>query len=295
MAATPSQGKLFLVVILGIALFSSLFTVREGQGGLVLRLGELKTAANGDVVSYAPGLHVKLPLLESVKRFDTRLQSFNVNASRVLTSEQKYVLVDYFVKWRIEDLSLFYKRTSGSKRKAEILLQQRTNGAIRAAFGNRTITEVISGQRVNIMALLREKANLTAQKLGINVVDVRIKGIDLPTEVSNSVFDRMSAERERVATKHRSNGRSAAEAIRAEADARVMVVLATAKAEAAAIRARGEAEAADTYNQAYGKDKAFSDLWLGLQAYAKTFNNTDDLVVLSPRTHFFNAFQRGNS
>src|SRR3990167_9577566 len=177
-------------------LFLTLFTVQQGHQALELRLGELvknKQTEKGDVIY--PGLHAKLPFVTSIREFDTRLQGTDVESSRILTAEQKAVIVDYFIKWRIDNLPLYYKRTGGYAFRAQDLLKQKINDSLRAEFGERSIQEVISSERLDIMRMLLKKANNSAQSLGIEVVDVRIKGIDLPEQVRDSVFSRMSAER----------------------------------------------------------------------------------------------------
>lgn len=289
------SGVKKIVLLSGFIALLSMFTLHQSQAGLVMRLGSLIKDAKGQPVIYGPGLHFKMPFLDTLKRFDMRLQTFMVNSSRVLTSEQKYVLVDYYVKWRIKDLPLYFKRTAGLSFRAERLLQQRTNGAVRAAFGERTITDVVSGEREAVMGLLRTKANETAKKLGIEVVDVRVKGIDLPEEVSVSVFQRMSADRERVATKHRSDGRSAAEKVRAGADAKVTVMLAQAKAQAAGIRAQGDAQAAAIYNQAFSQDPKFYQFWRSMEAYRTSFGGEQDLLVLDTNNPYFRLWRAEKS
>ncbi|MBM94016.1 MAG: HflC protein [Legionellales bacterium] len=292
------SGIIFLILIS----FSTFFTVQQGEKALVVRLGELTGSQNDDGGQiYLPGLNFKMPLIDHVLRFDARLQTFEQKSSRILTVEQKYVLVDYYVKWRIEDLPLYYKRTAarmslaqmssnGSIGALEELLGQKINNALRAEFGQHTISEVVSGERLNIMSKLQASANESAKNLGVKVIDVRIKRIDLPNEVSQSVFERMRADRERVATKHRANGRAEAEAISAKADAQRTVIEATALAEGAAIRAKGDAEAAKIYNDAYLKDESFYMLFRSLKAYVQTFNSKD-LMVLSPESDYFKFFK----
>ena len=294
--------KVSLLVFLMLIGLSALFTVRQDQQALVIRLGELRGSQNnlGGTV-YLPGLNLKLPMIDTVLRFDTRLQTFEQKSSRILTLEQKYVLVDYYVKWRIKNLPLYYKRTAarvglaqtneGSSMGAlEQLLGQKINNALRAEFGQHSITEVVSGERINIMEKLKASANQSALSLGVKVVDVRIKRIDLPDEVSQSVFERMRADRERVATKHRSNGRAEAEAVRAKADAEKTVIQAQAFAQGAKTRATGDAEAAKIYNDAYLKDQGFYMLFRSLDAYVHTFN-TKDLIVLRPHSNYFKFFK----
>lgn len=289
MRASKSLGVIVSFVLL-VFLYSSLFIVQEGQRGLLLRLGEIVHTADGKAKVLSPGLGFKVPLLNQVRLFDVRLQTLTVQASRILTQEQKYVLVDYYVKWRIENLPLYYQRTGGDELRTQTLLQQQVNDALRAAFGQRTITDMVSGERVNVMALLKDSANVTAKNLGIAVVDVRIKAIDLPDEVSETVFTRMRTKREQVATQHRADGRAQAEAIKATADSRATVALSAAKTKAANLRAQGMAEAAQIYAQAYNKDPEFYAFYRSLEAYKTSFSNKNDFLLLTPESDFFKYF-----
>ncbi len=288
-------GKTLLGIIVLILLFvayGSLYTVNEGQQALLTRLGEIiNDPDTGKPYVIGPGLHFKTPFINQVRKFDTRLQTFTVQSSRILTQEQKYVLVDYYVKWRINDLPIYYQRTGGQAFEAENLLQQRINDALRAAFGRRTITEVVSGERENIMENITKQASQSAQNIGASVIDVRIKSIDLPKEVSDSVFSRMRAEREQVATKHRADGKARAEAIRAMADAKAAVVVAQSNTDSAKIRAEGTKEAAEIYNTAYSQDANFYAFYRSIQAYQNSFNQKRDILLLSPDSDFFKYFK----
>lgn len=280
----------FFAVLL--CLLASLYTVHEGEQSIRLRLGKIVVASGTDMPAVAePGLHLKWPFFDQVKRFDVRLQTLNVESSRILTKRQKYVLVDYFAKWKIDDLALFYTRTDGIAARAEHLLQEKINDALRAAFGQRTVSDVVTEERGNIMSWLKHQADAGAKNLGIKVIDVRIKRIDLPQEVSMSVYERMRTEREQVATQHRSDGKAAAEAIRAEADANATVLLATARREAARIRAEGLAKAAAAYAKAYQQDSSFYSFYRSLEAYRESFTNKKDVLVLKPDSDFFKYFQ----
>jgi modulator of FtsH protease HflC len=274
-------------VAIGLAIcffvfISCFFVVYEGQRGLVIRLGDITKNQKGMDQTYQPGLHFKWPIIDHVKLFDYRLRTFDVQSSRILTEEQKYVLVDYFVKWRIDQLAVFYKRTDGFSSTTEGLVKQKVNDALRAAFGKRRISDVISGHRMDIMQLLQKTTNQSAKELGIKVIDVRIKRIDLPKEVSNSVFERMSAEREQVASKHRASGRATAEKLQATADAKVVVILAEARAKSASIAAIGIKKSAQMYNSAYAKDLGFYKLYRSLKAYKESFKGHHDVMVLQP-------------
>lgn len=281
------------ILFILMVVYSSAYTVNEGQQALLLRLGNIQTdTSTGKAYIKGPGLHFKIPFLMQAKIFDARLQTLDIKSSRIMTAEQKDVLVDYYVKWRISNLALYYTRTGGNPRQADLLLEQQINDSLRAEFGRRKIKEVISDDRVNIMDSLNKQANTSAQKLGIDVVDVRIKRIDLPTEVSTAVFERMRAERERVATEHRSTGKANAEAIRAKADANVTITIATAKEEAAKIRSEGDALAAKIYTDAYNQNPQFFAFYRSLEAYRKVFdkNNPNNILVLQPNSEFFKYF-----
>jgi len=287
---TPSKNLAIVGGVVAFLVLTSLFVIKEGEQGIVLRLGEIVHQDNGDTRTYNPGLHIKFPLIEQIKKFDVRLRTFNVPSSRILTKEQKMVHVDYYVKWRIKDIAKYFKTTNGVLVHAQRLLEQRINNALRASFGERTISEVITAERENIMSTLKDRANENSNTLGIEVVDVRLKQIDLPKEVSLSVYERMRADREKVATKYRSDGRSQAEKLRAKADADVTVILATANAESAQIRASGDAEAATIYNNAYEKDSKFYNVLRSLQAYENSFNSKKDFLVLKPNIEYFKYF-----
>lgn len=281
------------IVALLILIITGTYTVREGQRAIVLRLGELvMNSKTHEPKVMLPGLHFKLPFITTVRKLDVRLQTLDVESSRILTSEQKYLIVDYFVKWRINNVALYYKRTGGYSFRAETLLQQKTNNALRAAFGERSIKEVVSDDRLNVMSLLKQKANRSASSLGIEVVDVRIKGIDLPKAVRESVFQQMRIKRKKVATRHRSQGKAQAEAIRATADAEVAVSLAKAQAEAQKIRADGDAKSARIYIDAYRKNASFYAFYRSLMAYNHVFKNKSTVMVIKPNGQFFKYFNQ---
>ncbi|MGC1181892.1 protease modulator HflC, partial [Legionella sp.] len=215
---------LFLVFILFII---SVFTVTEGQQGIILRLGRLVNETDTDKVKvFGPGLHFKVPFIENVRIFDTRIQTMDIKSTRIVTKEKKDVMVDYYVKWHITNLAKYFKSTGGNEFKAETLLEQQLNTLLRAQFGKRTISEVVSGGRDDVMGLLRLAAEKQAGELGINVVDVRIKGIELPANTSNAIYQRMRADMQKIANRHRADGHAAAEEIQAKADADIMVLLA---------------------------------------------------------------------
>ncbi len=282
-------GISLLIAVL-IILLASLFIVSEGQGALLLRLGTIEVDRNAQAVIKKPGLHIKIPLINQVWKFTTRLQTLDIQSSRIVTAEKKDVIVDYYVKWRISNPVLYYTRTSGNATKAQILLEQQLNDGLRAEFGRRTIAEVIADDRASIMDALNQQANQSAKTLGLQIVDVRIKRIDLPAEVSAAIFDRMRAERARVATEHRAQGRANAEAIRANADAQATIIVATTKADAMRIRGEADAQAAQIYAAAYNKDPSFYAFYRSLIAYKKSFASKQDILVLRPDSQFFKYF-----
>lgn len=275
-------------LIIGLFLvFSSFFTVHQTQNALKLRFGKIVTDRNDRPVVYQAGLHFKLPILNQVKKFDIRLHTLDESSSRLLTENQKYLLVDYYAKWRIADLALYYKSTSGNESVTTDLLRQKINDSLRAAFGRHTVSEVISGERANIMNELRRDADKNAQSLGIQVVDVRIKKIDLPEQVSESVYERMRTQRHQIAEMHRSEGKKMAEKLMADAEADVTVTLATAQAKAAKIRAQGVRQSAAIYANAFNKNPGFYSLYRSLIAYEHAFKGKQDILVLGPKNDFF--------
>ena len=241
MNATKTILGILIVIVLMVVL-ASVFTITQGQHGILLRLGRLvNDSQTGKARVLGPGLHLKTPFIENVRIFDTRIQTLDIKSSRIVTKEKKDVIVDYYVKWQIADLERYFKTTGGNEFKAETLLEQQLNTSIRAEFGKRSITEMVSGGRDDVADALREKAEQRAADLGINVVDVRIKGIELPENTSNAIYQLMRANMQKIANRHRADGHSAAEGIQAAADAAVTVLLAKAQSEGQIIRARGQA------------------------------------------------------
>jgi len=284
---------IFLIAILwGL---SSLYVVSEGHSALLLRLGKLEKNSDGMPANFGPGLHYKTPIINNVRVFDTRLQTLDIKSSRIVTQEKKDVIVDYYVKWRIKNLAHYYKRTGGNAFNAENLLEQFLNTSIRAEFGKRTIADVVSGERDDVMDILKEKADESAKDLGIEVVDVRIKGIDLPSTTSSAIYQRMRANMEKIANRHRADGRGKANAIRAEADKTAAVTLATARSEGSKIRAKGAAKAENIYINAYSKDTDFFAFYRSLEAYKKAFNNKADIMVLDKKSQFFDYFKQSST
>ncbi len=277
-----------------LVLFSCVFTITQGYHGIVLRLGRLvNDSQTGTVRILAPGLHMKMPFIDSLRVFDTRIQTLDIKSSRIVTKEKKDVIVDYYVKWQIEDLAQYFKSTGGDEFKAETLLEQQLNTSLRAQFGKRTISDVVSGGRDDVMDMLRERAEEQAAELGVHVVDVRIKGIELPANTSNAIYQRMRADMQKIANHHRADGHAQAEAIQAAADARVTVLLARATSEGQITRAKGQARAAEIYAKAFGQNKDFFAFWRSLKAYEGSFNNKSDMLVLDQSGAFFDYFKHG--
>lgn len=279
-----------LGIIVLLLLYTCVFTLSEGEKALMLRLGEIVKAPQGSAKIYDPGLHFKWPIINQTRVFDVRLQTMPVESSRVLTLDQKYVLVDYYIKWQIQDLSLYYQRTGGFVDRAQTLLEQQVNDALRTAFGQHTLTEMVAEERVNVMLLLTQSANQTAKNLGIKIVDVRIKSIDLPKEVSERVFNQMRSKREQVATQLRAEGKAKAEAIKAEADAKAVVMVAQANKQSADLRAQGLTEAGEIYANVYGRDPGFFAFYRSLEAYRDVFKSKQDILILQPNSQFFKYF-----
>ena len=277
------------LVVIAIVAYMSLFTVNERERAILLKLGEIHRS------DYTAGLHFMVPFYNNVRKFDRRLLTFDSSPERYLTGEKKDVIVDSYVRWRIYDVEQYFKATRGDERGAGILLFQKVDAALREQFGNRTVKEVVSGERGAIMAHVTEEANKQVKELGMQIDDVRVKRIDLPAEVSNSVYQRMRAERERVARDHRSRGAEAAERIRANADRERIVILAEAYREAETTRGEGDATAAETYANAYTVDEEFYALYRSLNAYRASFGNKNDVLLLEPDSEFFKYFKNPNA
>jgi membrane protease subunit HflC len=273
-----------LAAILILAAFS-LFTVDETETAIRFRLGEIVEA------NYAPGLHFKVPFINNVRTYDRRVQTLDTDPERFLTAEKKNVIVDSFVKWRIADVARFYTAVAGDATRANLRLDQIIKDGLRSEFSKRTIKEVVSGDRAQIMEIISTSAALEAKELGIESLDVRIKRIDLPPDVSNSVFRRMRAERERVARDFRSRGAEAAERIQADADRQRTVILAEAYRDAERARGEGDAQAAEIYAKAYSNDPDFYSFYRSLNAYRTGLGNPNDILVLEPDSDFFKFFK----
>jgi membrane protease subunit HflC len=273
-----------LVLLIGALLLAanSLYVIREVDRAVLLTFGEV---TNSDV---QPGWHFKIPGVHTVRRFDGRIQTLDADTESYLTSEKNYLEVDSYAKWRIANTAKFYTSTGGDETVANNLLAQRINTGLRNQFGVRTVHEVVSGQRDLLMTNLTASLNTIAQEeLGIEVVDVRVKKIDLPPNVSDSVFQRMNSERQEEAQELRSTGREVAEGIRADADRQKIVLEAEAYREAEKVRGEGDALATAIYASAFSKDAEFYEFIRSLNAYRETFGSGDDLLLLSPDSDFF--------
>ncbi len=276
------MGVLATIGVLVLLAFNTLYTVNEKERAILLKFGEI---VDDDI---PPGLHWKIPVLNEVRRFDARVLTLDTSPQRYLTVEKKAVMVDSFVKWRIEKVRDYYTATSGDEFIAARLLMPRVDEGLRNQVGVRDMHEVVSGQRDQLMSDLTLSLNaITRKELGIEILDIRVKRIDLPSEVSQAVFDRMNSEREREAREHRSKGRELAEGIQADADRQRRVLLASAFRDAERTRGEGDAEAAAIYAAAYTKDREFYRFYRSLQAYKEVFNNQNDLLVVEPKGQFF--------
>jgi membrane protease subunit HflC len=266
----------------------SVFYVNQHEKAILFRLGEMV------VSDFKPGLHVKTPIINNVSTFDARVLTLDAKSERFLTSEKKNVIVDSFATWRIGDVGLFYTTVGGDEYQANLRLDQIMKDAMRSEFGIRTIKQLISEDRSELRRTLLSKLSPVAAKFGIELIDIRIKRIDLPQEVSNSVYQRMRAERERVAREFRSQGAETAEQISAEADKQKQVILANARRDGENIRGRGDAQSADIYAKSYGKNPEFYAFYRSLQAYQTAFEKTQDTLVLKPDSDFFKYFSKEN-
>lgn len=270
-------GVLAVVILASL----SVFTVDQRERAIVFQLGEVK-----EVIT-TPGLHFKWPLIQNVRYFDARILTLDTpDAERYITSEKKNLLVDSFVKWQITDVRQYYI-SIGDEAQAQTRISQTVNATLREEFGKHTVHEVVSEDRNEIMKTVRERANQDAKKIGVEIIDVRLKRVDLPQEVSESVYKRMDAERKSVANQLRSEGSAAAERIRAEADKEREVIIANAYKDAQRVKGEGDAKAAAVYAQAFGQNPEFYAFYRSLEAYRSSFKNRSDVLVLEPNSEFF--------
>ncbi|MBS3916758.1 MAG: protease modulator HflC [Sulfuritalea sp.] len=269
-----------------VAAAMSIFTVDQRKFAIVLQLGEIKS------VIAEPGLYFKWPMIQNVRYFEKRILTYDSpDPERFITSEKKPVLVDAFVKWRIIDAKQYYISVQGDEIRAHIRLSQTVNAGLREEFGRRTVHEVVSGEREKIMEEVRTKADADARAIGVQIVDVRLKRVDLPQEVSESVYRRMETERKRVANELRSKGAAEAEKIRADADRQREIIIAEAYRDAQRTKGEGDAKATLLYAQAFGQNPEFYSFYRSLEAYRASFRSKSDVLVIEPNAEFFKYFK----
>ena len=282
-----TQLAAVFIVVVGLLASVSLFTVDEREFAIKLRLGQVEKH------DYDPGLHLKIPFVNDIRKFDRRLQTVDLPSEQFLTKEQKYMMVDSFVKWHIDDVLTFFKATSGSSDnigRANIRLSGIINDALKSTIATKTIQESISEKRAEIMETVQKAVNIEAKELGITVSDVRIKRLDFPDEVRSNVFKRMTKGREKEAQEIRSKGQESAKKIRADSDRQKQEILAEAFRKAEMLRGQGDATAAEIYANAYGKDPEFYRFYRSLSAYKDSFSSKDDVLVVQPDSEFFRYF-----
>lgn len=278
--------KSLIAIIVGVLLlaaaFGSVFIITEFERSVMLRFGKIVRA------DIQPGIHFKLPWVDKPRTFDSRVLTLDARPDRFFTVEKKVVIVDSFAKFKIDEVAKFYTATSGDENRARLLLSQRINNGLRDEVSNRTIHEVVSGERDELMHILTQQINEVAKaELGVEVIDVRVKRIDLPDNVSQSVYDRMITERNKEARQYRGEGEELAAGIRADADKQVEVLTAEAYREAEELKGEGDAESANIYASAYNKDKEFYKFYRSMLAYKNTFSNKGDVLLIDPDSDFF--------
>ncbi len=285
----PVTANILLGAVVLLFLASmSLFVVDQRQTAIVFQMGEIVR------VESTPGIKWKLPLVQSVRFFDKRIQTVDVGeAQRFLTSEKKNVLVDAFVKWRIANVKQYYNSVNGDHSAAENRLMQKVNSVMRSELGHYTIHDVVSSQRENIMKALRTQTNADAKNIGVEVIDVRLKRVDFPPEISNAIFNRMRTERKSVANELRATGYAEKETLSATADKQRQIILAEAYRDAQRTKGEGDAKATAIYAKAFSRNPEFFAFYRSLQAYKKSFNNKKDVLVLDPSSDFFKYLKKG--
>jgi len=275
-----------VLVVLSAIVSGTVFTVDQRQNAIVFQLGEVRE------VIVNPGLRFKWPLLQNVRHFDMRILTFDdVEPLRFITSEKKPLLVDSFVKWRIVDVRQYYVSVQGDEFRAATRIKQTISDGLQAEFGRRTLHDVVSGQRDDIMSEVRQKAGVDLKRIGVEIIDVRLKRVDLPQEVSDSVYGRMQAERKRIANEQRSTGAAAAEKIRADADRQREVILAEAYRDAQRVRGEGDAKSAAIYAGAFSQNPEFFSFYRSMEAYRSTFRGRNDLMLLETNSDFLRYFR----
>ncbi len=284
-----SQKNLLVLgvaILIAVLALSSMFTVDIRERSLLLRLGE---TVREDL---SPGLHFRIPVIDTAHRFDGRLQTLNIPPERFLTVERKNLIVDFYVKWKIDDVGVYYRSTGGREVQAQQRLEQLVKDGLRDQFGQRTVEDAVSGERADIMRIVTARAGELSRELGIAVREVRIKRIDLPDDVSVSVFERMQAERAQAAAELRALGAEAGERIRADADRQREVIVAEAQRDGDRIRGEGDARAAEIYANAFERDAEFYSFYRSLAAYRESLGDGETVLVLDPDDEFFRYFNQ---
>lgn len=287
---------LIAIGLVALFIYSSLYVVFEGQRAIKVRFAAVLKDDAGATAVFEPGLRFKVPFIDKVRILDARIQTLDGEPDRFVTSEKKDLIVDSYVKWRIKDFSTYYLRTGGgNKFNAENLLKQKVSDGLRNSFGTRTISEIVSGERTELMSEALKEAALKAEDIGIELVDMRVKQIELPQAVRSSIYQRMRAERLAVAKEHRSKGKEQSEIIKADVDAKVAIMLADADSQARITRGDGDAQAAKIYADAYGQDPEFFSFLRSMDAYKKSFNASSDMMVVKPDNDFFKYMKNPNA
>jgi len=288
-------GLIFVAVAAFVA-YLSVFVIYEGQRAIKVRFAAVLKDGADQTIIYEPGINFKVPFIDKVRILDARIQTLDGEPDRFVTSEKKDLIVDSYVKWRIEDFSTYYLTTGGgNKFAAENLLKQKVSDGLRNAFGTRTISQIVSGERSALMDEALRDASLKAKDLGIKLVDMRVKQIELPQAVRSSIYQRMRAERLAVAKEHRSKGKEQSEIIRADVDAKVAIMLADADSQARILRGEGDALAAKIYSDSYGQDPEFFSFLRSMDSYKKSFNSKSDIMVVKPDSDFFKYLNNPNA
>ena len=286
--STKSVLGLLVLVITATLLYGSIYTVDEREKALVFRFGEIVRSDD------MPGIHLKVPFINNVRYFDARIQTMDAEPELYMTTEKKNLVVDSFVKWRVRNVPKYYVTVGGLPTNTQARLAQRVNDSLRREFGRRNVQEVISGDRAEIMSVVRKAIDDEAKEIGIEVVDVRLKRVDLDPAVSERVYSRMEAERARVAKELRARGAEAAERIRADADRQREIIVANAVKDAEILRGEGDAEATAIFADAFSKDSEFYRFYRSINAYQETFREKSDLLVVEPNSEFFRYFKKSD-
>ena len=283
---------LVLVVVLSIAALSTKFIVKQGTESVLLRLGELVKDKNGNVTEYEPGIHIKIPFLDTVKNYDMRNRILEADSARVVTKEQKDVLINAYVVWKIDNISKFFTSTSGDVYRAETLLKQFLESSLRAEVGNNDIQSLINNNRDKLMIALTQSVEKQAKQIGVSVIDVRVKQIDLPDTVTDSIYQRMRSSRHKVASSIRAEGVQLAEKIKAASDAKVTVTMAQAEKESKTIRAEADGKAAKIFTNTYSSSVPLYEFLKSMNSYKESFNGKNEVVfMLKPDSKFFQGFK----